>query len=548
MSYSAGEMYRMMKFYHGLTDKGIKDLVNVSNDLPMDHFAGLIHVHTVLWRNTRWLGLLALIGRMSLNLYTTAVMAHQSFDSYKGIKHTHGDDTQNYTTFSLAVDSLELCNLQFNWNKAHQDHCVHTPMSRLSASCVISFAEFFIVFLCYIITALSGLWYVFGPAGSEVGGTIASRSPLLFFVVPMFASKASAISFLQLLNTGRLKSLFLAGEGTYWWAWVAESLWYKQSSYIKEEGVGNAGAETDDEDESDSIRKTDVTDDEGIYPSRYHYLRMLVGAALCFGAIMLSFQAMLIKLTFVSFAALTSWETWRLADWLVAVGFLNQLAGLCWLEEVEMHRVLLFRFGGADAKWHWKECRQNVTYFRFLAMKITSGSAVGRAAALACMYTLRVDDIQKLLLSDQRDKMIQGEFEDRFKFFIKFFGDDWNSDFVKALEKFQDDKMQPKKERLQALKPALQKRLQDFNDFLKVRNGDKDVPEGLKQNISVFKIAIDQAYLVEECLKETWEVSSSDSDVESADTGAGGQENTDSDLESRSHLLSARRVSLGGED
>jgi len=592
MPYSVGEYYRNLQFWQGLTDNGVKHLVHVSNDLPIDRFAGLMHVHMVLWHKTKWLSVLVLIGRMSLNLYTTSVMASKSLPNlwaaHRGMhNHTLGDavdlhhgEVHNYTTVALGFEDLKICNPHFNLNSVHQDHCVHTPISRLRATDIICLLEFGTLLGCYIITALSGLWYILGPAGSKLGGSIASRSPLLFFIVPKVAAKVSGISFLQLLNFGRFKSLFISGEGSYWYAWVAESFCLKEASYVKgEKDDSDVQPENDDEfDYKQEVEDPDVW-------HTWHYLHMLGGVVLCFFLIMLSFQAMLIKLTFVSFAALTSWDSWCLADWLVAWGFVNQMAGLCWLEEVEMHRVLLFKFGGSDAKWCWKECRMNVTYFRFLAMRITGGKVgqndgskqtiYGRAAALACMYTLCADDIQKLLLSSERESRLDNEREARVEFFKECFADDDDSNkhFMEALQKFKADKEKvpkvEKKDRLAALQPALIKRLLHFDNFVARKTGyaDSHLPDNFKDHINVAKMAIEHGWYLEESMRDNdvqtggsrrrnsfvatkhnadWEVSSSDSNAESADNGATDQESLLSEATSDTEsLLSASRQANG---
>jgi len=157
-----------------------------------------------------------------------------------------------------------------------------------------------------------------------------------------------------------------------------------------------------------------VTNSEpfSIFDSRFVIRRLILAFFIClaFSTVGMSFQALLVKLTAIHFASVRSFYTWDLYEWFLVGGFLNQLAGVCFVEEMELHRILLFKFGGTGAQWDWKKCRACTGYLALLSKKITTGwiadkrhSSTPRLSALAVIATIDSLSIQMLLLSPERE-------------------------------------------------------------------------------------------------------------------------------------------------
>lgn len=322
-----------------------------------------------------------------------------------------------------------------------------------------------------------------------------SHRPLIFLLVPKFLSKLSAISFLQLLNFGRFKSIFFRGEGVFWITLVRCSLGKVVSGkYINlekhdEESAGNSSDAEDDSDGDSALEEIEDT------PGPCENVIKFFGIILYLALVCMSLQAMLMKLTVVSFAGLTSFNTWKHGEWIVVFGFMNQIAGLCWLEEVELHRLLLFKFGGEDAKWTQSEGHRCDMYFRFIAMKIVTGKIGekgktfgGRLASLCTLFTLNADDMQKLLLSKERAERLEEENSHRLEYFTDMFAN--AGEYRHAMKRYRNLHKTDKEAAREELLGPLEERTQKLKDYME-RKTRESPPQ-----LGIAKLAMEQqAYL-----------------------------------------------------
>jgi hypothetical protein len=77
-------------------------------------------------------------------------------------------------------------------------------------------------------------------------------------------------------------------------------------------------------------------------------------------------------MTAVHFASVTSFYKWDKYEWFMVGGFLNQIAGVAWVDEIEVIRIMLFKFGGTDGKWNWEKSRICAEYMRLVVKKVAS--------------------------------------------------------------------------------------------------------------------------------------------------------------------------------
>jgi len=476
MPYKMGEYYRNLKFWKRLTPAGLKHLVHVTEDMPFDRFGGLMHLYTTLWSKSRYVNALLLVARMGLNSYTSWVVGKVALtDLFFDGKMTIGGLT-------LENGKMKICEDDF-----HHAACITSNLSRLRSFQIISVIELLIVFTTLLIVLLSAIVFLLN-LHCRKHPTLPSDRPMIFMLLPKFVAKLSAISFLQLLNFGRFRSIFLRGEGRFWFTlmWQSVKPSIERNKYIKH-------THEDDGSASDcSSDDTDHEDDVGP-PHPCARFMMFVGAIFYLMVVAMSCQAMLMKLTIISFAGLTSFDTWNVNEWVVVLGFLNQIAALCWLEEVEFHRLLLFKFGGPDALWGQRECHRCDMYFRFLAMKIITGKIgekgktfTGRLAVLCTLYTLNADDVQKLLLSTEREDLLKTENDGRIDYFQKMFA---HADvYRKALHQYAATKAagtkEAKEKAVRELLPAVDSRRQHL---LKYENDQCQA-----ENLGIAKLAKEQ--------------------------------------------------------
>jgi len=420
--YHLDEYKSVLNFWRGLNPMGVRRLVEVTDDMPQDRHAGFMNLNMACWSKARYAGILMTVARMVLNWCTVSSMAlivlkevmDPSIHSIVLVNDTG-------TVVQLNSSSLHLCEDGFMGNST----CISSQLRRLHAVEVISLCEGFVVSIMLLLCLLSGLAFLV----SSNNASLPADRPFLFLILPKIVAKASSISFLQLLNFGRFSSLFFRREMKLWWYLAKWSLFTcAENRYVGESHVGEEEPDGGDWEHEDESKRG---------------FSWFFGVVVYVGLVCMSAQAFLMKLTMMSYAALTSFDTWSLQQWIAAAGFMNQLAGLAWLEEVEMHRILLFKFGGPNAEWSHKEVFRCDCYFRFLAMAVTGGKIgkggeylKNRMKVLAVLYTMNADDIQKLSVSAEREEHIEKERVQRYEHFKELFADAQVDEFREALKTY----------------------------------------------------------------------------------------------------------------
>jgi hypothetical protein len=128
----------------------------------------------------------------------------------------------------------------------------------------------------------------------------------------------------------------------------------------------------------------------------------IIGMIMVGCLILLSMRVLVLKLTLVYFAGIFGWTDWNYKEWLLFLGFLNQLSGLALSGEVEMLRVLLFKFGGEDSKWTTENIEACDTYFHYLAYRTVE--QLGRLKGIVLLFSLNSAQMQGLFQGHMRLK------------------------------------------------------------------------------------------------------------------------------------------------
>merc|ERR1712137_292223 len=96
----------------------------------------------------------------------------------------------------------------------------------------------------------------------------------------------------------------------------------------------------------------------------------IISIILCVIFIAAAFHVLLLKLSLIYFAGLFSpYGEWKIQEYILFFGFANQLSGLSLASEVEMFRVLLFKFGGEESVWTSEEIEACDIYLQYLAVQ-----------------------------------------------------------------------------------------------------------------------------------------------------------------------------------
>lgn len=174
----------------------------------------------------------------------------------------------------------------------------------------------------------------------------------------------------------------------------------------------------------------------------------LFGFIVWFSLIVVSMQALLNKLTMISFLVHRDIWHWDIWEYLSFVGFVNQIVGAFDFYEWDLSRVLLFAFGGYNAHMENDECEAVSGYMSLIAMKAATGAAGrptphGRLRVVALLCSLTADSLQKMLLSETRERNEAKAMDRRSKLFGNIYPREGHPDsktaekekFCKALNK-----------------------------------------------------------------------------------------------------------------
>lgn len=113
--------------------------------------------------------------------------------------------------------------------------------------------------------------------------------------------------------------------------------------------------------------------------------------------------AVLVKLASLFFVVTQGTNSWRAQQYMAFLQLVNQLSAIMDVDSLELHRLYLFRYGGAEATWSGKGLAKETAYQELLIHNIVNGKFMRgfqeRLAGWVCMACFNSSDLQKLWLN-----------------------------------------------------------------------------------------------------------------------------------------------------
>lgn len=397
-----------------------------------------MNVYHSIWSDSRFFSLFLYLLFLALNVYTVVMNMQRAASS----KVQFGNGIDEFQV-SLLKGRMEMCDRHLNVTG-----CVSTDLSRFRSFQIVSFME------CGLVVGLTVVIACFLFAFVVCGATsLPAKYPFIFIVAPRWTCCLSGLFFLQFANLERFFSLYLKGEMKFW-SWIVLETFCPMTP-AKEPAKDERMADTNTSREEATDHKIFtwtcgcgrkrrpyvVPEDQKLEQAEYDYgfedadppqnadgakkhrkcrdrVVFLIATLGYICLLCLSLNALLIKLTTIVFSAVKGAEHWSGSEILFFVGFVNQVVGICPVGELEMHRVLLFNFGGSEASWNYQSYRACKEYLSLLADKIVEGKITetrGRVGALAALMTIFAEEAQALLLSPERERRMQLAHADRLQ-------------------------------------------------------------------------------------------------------------------------------------
>jgi len=242
--------------------------------------------------------------------------------------------------------------------------------------------------------------------------------------MPKIACKFSFIAFLHLASVDRLKTFIFRGE------FRCLAVLFKNSVRRKMQQVERMSRRTSQSlswwankypvtdlslnDSGDSSRQmhspngtwmksaftSGIRKDVGQDTGRGLAFNNMIGTLFCFFLIGVSIASFVVKFTLLYFVAIYPAAEWMIEEWFLFVGFINQLSGIALSSELEMLRVLLFKFGGEKSFWGSEQIEACSTYFHYLAARTVE--QIGPLRGVILMWTLSSAELQSLFIGHMR--------------------------------------------------------------------------------------------------------------------------------------------------
>lgn len=237
-------------------------------------------------------------------------------------------DEHDHSSIVVNSTHLELC---LN-NGSDGKDCVATPFDRFYAMQTLQYIEFLLywsltfgaltfscLFLCKSsrdADATQGQSHGVSRRADFVG-----RHPFLVFL-PRCISRFSLMMFLPFLQPALTWKAFRRGDFHVLAGFIAKSL-----------------------------AITRERDSSTLHMDRLSCKAFAVASIFIMLLMAASFQSLLIKLTKIYFAAVTSWNYWTWLGLLEVLGFVNQIMGLFDTNLVELNRIFLMKCAGTQGLW-----------------------------------------------------------------------------------------------------------------------------------------------------------------------------------------------------
>lgn len=356
------------KFFSDLPEHERRLFAIVTEDIPLNSTAGLQTIRKRLWegRERSLLFEFALrICQISLNCYTVLSLAA----SMAWGKPQYSDDTHSGSHGVLKVCSTRL-----------KPHCFETALSQWLVLQIFCFFEAGVLLCMCSYTLICSLCITMRADPGEFVG----RHYFGYLGIPRLTAKFSFIMFLHWANAERLKAFIVSGEFR-----CLASLY---GSTLRRRVVGVVVP-------VDPMLPIGMQ--QHVLPKEsqgtlWHIAGFMFWAAL-FGV---GIYALLLKLMLMYFAALFPISEWTPREALLFLGFVNQLSGISLSTEIQMLRILLFKFGGQETRWNSAQIEACTTYFRYFTAR--SVEQLGPRRALCLLWTMNSADLQKLFQGNQR--------------------------------------------------------------------------------------------------------------------------------------------------
>jgi len=384
----------------------------VTEDISLQNTAGLQNIKRKLWKGKeifKLMNIVFMIGQLSLNVYTVLRMAASVHLNLK------------VNNFEVTEESLTICS-----DRIIPD-CIETRLKRLMVMQVLLTAEAAVVLTMALIIVWSALMMLCCKAPHSY----AKRRYFCLMAMPKLATKFSLMSFLHIGNAERLKSFIMRGEFRCLAILFLDSMRSRKREF---EDLSVKRSRSASKERLNRAAKSASVLNASQSGCTSRFCQFLYGEffgfVICGFIVFVALHMLLVKLMMVYFAGIFSYTEWTLNEWLLFMGFVNQLSGISLSSEIESLRILLFKFGGEDTRWGSKEIEACATYFRYLAERTVSQA--GRWHALVLMWTLSSADLQSLFQGHQRLKEQVAVRHKEMEMFEKLHSRE-------ALEKMRDD-------------------------------------------------------------------------------------------------------------
>lgn len=412
-----------IKFWKHLGPEEKRTVVAMTEEIPLDRGAGLWNIYEDLWGikiwrciefNSQWASLLFKYLRMCLNVASAASISLRWCCDKEILFKLGIGETGSYIL--KHGNSIKICEV-LPGKTLSQKECLHLSPGRWWCIGVVVQGEFVVCVLMAAIVITSQLLFL---CGLRCGGkSLPERFPFFFLFFPKMASTFSCLLGLQFANLSRAMSLFVRNEARLWVELLLGRL--------------------DDPDHSERNWE-EVPAGRTLPSASWQALSRI--AAVCWTVVCLaaSFQALLVKLTLLHFITVQSFSDWSPMEWVQAVGLVNCISGAFDIDVIEVHRLLLLKFGGADCSWQEREIHHVVSYFSIFTRRLhdvlqCKSSCLGSLRAVAALANWDCKDLQRQLLCDHRGAQLCESRGERLKFYNKMFGSPEAQDFARVMLK-----------------------------------------------------------------------------------------------------------------
>lgn len=425
----AKQMCEMSTRFAAFSEEQQEYFTIVTDDVPLNHVAGLKNVSGRIWKKKKistLLNTVFMIGQLGLNTY----MAISSFHFATRMTLNNG--------MGVTVDQngLKICSHRLpeelalqQSNSTRGKRCLQADSLPSALWRALLLVEGAAGLLLVFLVIFHALLLVTSKAKAPKR---AARFYVWFIFMPDIACRFSLFMFLHYASLAKIAGIFFRNELRCCFAIMrghASTSVRHSVHYIKHlKSIGGklrVGSTSDDdsdneeEGEEERDTRTRSISSAGTRPggqedqptvdiisdaeTRHMWCWDIFGLVLVISSIFLALHVLLMKLSLVYYAGLYYYSNWSLTEFWTFVGFVNQLGGLSMSRQVELLRTILFKFGGENSTWSATEIEACNAYFMFLAERIVQER--DRFEGLAVLWSIDSDSLQQLFQGHARADM-----------------------------------------------------------------------------------------------------------------------------------------------